>query len=307
MKKVMTLLCLSTWLFGFSIETLQSKFYNNVIEKNIYKNHFQSFLQKECSITDEFCIDKTIERLKTWESTQDNRFLQYRLNERSQEILLTPLQVQKIKSKIQTMVESKNITTSQYITFVNLQLQRLSVIFYEAQTKEVTIIGTDLISTGNMEKEKEVKWGEDHFLKTPSGVFKNLKGWRSNGEFNPVKKTLGYGQKDRFVFYFGRQPSVRYNTFDAHKNKIANPLDYKLIKDDLEFAMHSHESTKKMGQPHSHGCIRITHELNLFLDEELVLHANNLNNGRWTNLSKAPKNYQEKSYTGQYLLVVDKI
>lgn len=303
----MTLLCLSTWLFGFSIETLQSKFYSDVIEKNIYKNHFQSFLQKECSITDEFCIDKTIERLKTWESTQDNRFLQYRLNERSQEILLTPLQVQKIKSHIQSLVESKNITTSQYITFVNLQLQRLSVVFYEAQTKEAFIVGTDLISTGNIEKEKEVKWGEDHFLKTPSGVFTNLKGWRSNGEFNPVKKTLGYGQKDRFVFYFGRQPSVRYNTFDTNKNKIANPLDYKLIKDDLEFAMHSHESTKKMGQAHSHGCIRITHELNLFLDEELVLHANNLNNGHWTNLSKAPKNYQDKSYAGQYLLVVDKI
>lgn len=303
----MTLLCLSTWLFGFSIETLQSKFYTDVIEKNIYKNHFQSFLQKECSITDEFCIDKTIQRLKTWESTQDNRFLQYRLNERSQEILLTPLQVQKIKSQILKLVQTKNITTSQYITFVNLQLQRLSVTFYDASNKEVYIIGTDLISTGNMEKEKEVKKGEDHYLKTPSGIFKNLKGWRSDGEFNPIKKTLGYGQKGRFVFYFGRQSSVRYNTFDANNNKIENPLDYKLIKDDLEFAMHSHESTKKMGQPHSHGCIRITHELNLFLDEELVLHANNLKNGRWMNLSKAPEDYKNKNYSGQYLLVVDKI
>jgi hypothetical protein len=63
-----------------------------------------------------------------------------------------------------------------------------------------------------------------------------------------------------------------------------------------------------LGQPQSHGCIRISNELNLFLDEHLVLHANNIHNNQWKNpTAKAPKNFMLHPYFGKYLIIVDSI
>lgn len=72
--------------------------------------------------------------------------------------------------------------------------------------------------------------------------------------------------------------------------------------------MHSHESSKPMGIPNSHGCIRITHELNLFLDENLVLHKNNLNKSHLLPQDISPEQMPLKiKYAGKYLIVVNKI
>lgn len=307
MRLLLCLLLSVAGLFGFSSSLLQEQFQSQVIEKNIFKEHFKTFLNQECIITDEQCINNNIQRLKTWESTRRNRFLQQDIKKRYQRTLLTPTQTHAIKKHIQKVAQKQSLTHSQFITLVDLSQQRLSVVFYDAPTHDVHIIGTDLISTGNIEKEKEILFGEDHYLKTPTGLFENKKGWRSNGKYNLDTNVLAYGRKERFVFYFGKQRSIRYNTFDKQRNKLTQADNWQLITDYLEFAMHSHESSKNMGEPNSHGCIRITHELNLFLDEELILHQNNIRNGKWTNNARPPKNFSDKMYSGKYLLILDKI
>jgi hypothetical protein len=123
-----------------------------------------------------------------------------------------------------------------------------------------------------------------------------------------IKKTLGYGYKDRFVFYFGKQKSIRFNIFDQNGTKIDDVDQWKKIIDELDFALHSHKSTKGFGQPHSHGCVRMSDELNRFLDNNMVLHKSMLENSEWkSHYTKPPKNPTNQSLAGQYLIIFDKI
>ena len=80
---------------------------------------------------------------------------------------------------------------------------------------------------------------------------------------------MPYGEKKRLVFFFGEQKSIRYNTFKNGK-KIKYKKNYQLITDKLSFAIHTHISKKSFGVAASHGCIRMSHELNVFLDNNLV-------------------------------------
>ncbi|WP_419771437.1 MAG: hypothetical protein ACNI3C_06490 [Candidatus Marinarcus sp.] len=311
MKKFLLLLLFShLYLFANSdeITAFQNEFSHNVLEKNIFKKHFRLFLEKNCLLSDDNCVDKQIARLKTWESTSANQALQEDLVKKHNKTQLSNEYFQGVQKNIFKLIDEKKILKSQFITLLDLSKQLITVTLYDNDTHEIYLIGSDFVSSGDINKESETKAGEDHFLQTPTGIFENLKGWRSDGKYNEDKSVLAYGQKGRFVFYFGKQKSVRYNSFDAFKNKLENKKDWKLITDYLEFAMHSHESSKPMGIPNSHGCIRITHELNLFLDENLVLHKNNLNKSHLLPQDISPEQMPLKiKYAGKYLIVVNKI
>ncbi len=112
----------------------------------------------------------------------------------------------------------------------------------------------------------------------------------------------------RYVFYFGKQKSIRYNTFDKNHNKIYDTKKWKLITDKLEFALHSHKSDKPMGKPYSHGCIRMSDELNRFLDNYLVLHKHMFDGKKWLHkYSKEPNDPKYNELAGEYLIIFDKI
>ena len=120
---------------------------------------------------------------------------------------------------------------------------------------------------------------------------------------------MPYGKKGRFVFYFGKQKSVRYNTFDVNGTKIIDPSKWKVISDELKFAIHAHKSTTSLGKAHSHGCIRMSNELNVFLDNNLVFFKHLYNEKkewiyRYKQPPKEPKNHE---LAGEYLLIIEEI
>lgn len=79
---------------------------------------------------------------------------------------------------------------------MDLSKQLITVTLYDNDTHEIYLIGSDFVSSGDINKESETKAGEDHFLQTPTGIFENLKGWRSDGKYNEDKSVLAYGQKE---------------------------------------------------------------------------------------------------------------
>lgn len=284
-----------------SITKLQTTFFKEVNEKNIYLKHYTNFLYETCK-NNQVCINETITRLKSWESVQNNPYLKKHQKNYYEQTQVSPFTLEKMQHHLSQVIQAKKINTSQFLSFLDISKQRLSVLFYDSNKEKFYYIGSDLVSTGNMEKEKTIKQGDDHFLKTPTGVYESLQGWRSNGEIIEEKNIMPYGKKERFVFYFGKQKSIRYQ---IQESKNTQP---KIISDYLEFALHAHESPFNLGDPQSHGCIRISNELNLFLDEHLVLHANNIKNGKWKNpTAKAPKSFPKTPYMGKYLIIVDTI
>jgi hypothetical protein len=310
MKKYGLLFALATvflWGNASFIAPLQTTFFQEVNEATLYKKHYFHFLTSVCQ-ENESCIYPTIQRLKSWKSVQENQFFQKAKQSYYQRVLLTDEELNSIQKYLFKIVASLPIQSSQFLSFLDLSQQRLSLFFYDSTTQTLHLIGSDLVSTGNMEKEKTITLGDDHYLKTPQGIFENLQGWRSKGEYNEDKQVMPYGKKGRFVFYFGRQKSIRYQIFNGDKSKIKNPQEAAIIHDYLQFALHAHESPLSLGEPHSHGCIRISNELNIFLDEFLILHANNIQNGRWKNpTAKKPQNFPKLPFTGKYLIIVDKI
>lgn len=205
--------------------------------------------------------------------------------------------------------QRKHFSHSQFIALVDLSKQILILVVFNKKTKNFHPVGFDFISSGNINKEITVTNGEDHFMKTPAGLFPIQSGWRSDGKLLDDNVTLPYGKKDRFVFYFGTQKSIRYNTFDKDGNKIKDPKMWKRITDKLEFAIHAHKSTTSLGTPQSHGCIRMSHELNLFLDNNLVFFKPLIGkNKKWLHpYNKPPPKPTNHDLAGKYMLVVDKI
>ena len=214
---------------------------------------------------------------------------------------------EKVQQKLSQKISL--LKTSQFLTLIDLSRQLMLVIFWDSQKEKFYLIGSDVISSGNMEKEALVLKGEDHYLKTPTGVFKVRSGWRSDGTVLSNKITLPYGQDGRFVYYFGKQKSVRYNTFDKNGSKITDRTKWQLIEDELEFAIHAHKSPLPLGTPISHGCIRMSHELNIFLDNHLVLHKNSFDaNQTWSVLYNKEPNYDlNVSFAGEYIIIYDSI
>jgi len=311
MKIILVLSFIMSFCFSTSIDikNLQNEFKEKVIQINAYRKRYNSFLIKNCE--DDFsCYEKYIDRLKNWESVQNDKYLEkYLLNKKS---LLTfdieywdRLEKKLIEKKEENQLQ---FTHSQFVSSIDLENQLFILTLWDIETQKFYYIGKDYISSGNIYRESEISLGDDHYLKTPAGIFKSKIGWRSEGKIGEDKKTLGYGYKDRFVFYFGKQKSVRFNIFDQNGKKIEDIDRWKLIVDELDFALHSHKSSKKFGEPYSHGCVRMSDELNRFLDNNLVLHKNMFSDDGWmSNYTKEPKEIKNRTLAGEYLIIFDKL
>jgi len=288
-----------------NIKELQEQFKNDVIELNVFKKRFGTYLEKKCD-DDIKCYKNMITKLKSWQTVQNDNKLKYILSKKSSKLKYNDMYWNNLVNKLYT--KNINFDDSQFVSVIDLEKQIYIVTLWDNETKQYKYIGKDLISSGNINREKEIKFGEDHYLKTPAGIFKSKYGWRSDGKKSDDNVTLGYGKKDRYVFYFGKQNTVRYNTFDKNKEKIYDPNKWKLITDQLNFAVHSHKSSMPMGVPNSHGCIRMTDELNRFLDNNSILHKNMLKGDKWLHkYSKEPSDPKYHNFAGEYLIIFDKI
>jgi hypothetical protein len=288
-----------------NIEELQKEFKQDVLELNAFQKRYGSYLAKSCN-DDLLCYKDTIKKLKSWESVQKDNKLKYLLSKKSHLLEYDESYWNDLLKKLK--IKNINLNDSQFVSVIDLEKQLYIVTLWDEETKSFHYIGNDFISSGNISREKEVKYGDDHYLKTPSGIFKSQYGWRSEGKKGDDNVTLGYGYKDRYVFYFGKQKSVRYNTFDENKQKIYDKNKWQLITDQLSFAVHSHKSSRPMGVPNSHGCVRMTDELNRFLDNNSILHKNMLEGDRWLHkYSKEPNQAKYHNFAGEYLIIFDEI
>lgn len=307
LKFMIILLGLQLYLFStnINIEALQQEFKKSVIETNIFRKRFDKYLTNNCQ-NDFECLSSYINRLKQWDTVQNDDMFQNMLKEKYEITTLDPEYWEKVKKKLHS--KKLDLKESQFLSVIDLEKQYIILTIWDEVKQTFHYIGKDLISSGNMEREKEIKYGENHYLKTPSGIFKAEIGWRSDGKLNKDNITLGYGHKDRYIFYFGKHQSIRYHTFDKERKKIKDQEKWKLITDEIDLAMHAHKSTKPLGEPYSHGCIRTSDELNRFMDNNLVLHKNLFEGERWLHkYSKAPEYPKNHHIAGEYLIVFDSI
>ncbi len=261
---------------SFDVKKLQNDFYDTVIVKPLYaKLHKKSL------------VDKALKQ----------RAKKFRIYNNYWK-----------KAKIELNKRKKYLYSSQFLTLIDLSKQVIIVVLWDKDKKDFYPIGFDFISSGNIKREKDVTNGDDHYFKTPSGFFSIKSGWRSKGEKNKDKFTMPYGKKDSFVFYFGEQKSIRYNTFDINNTKIKNPKKWTLITDKLKFAMHAHVSSAPLGAPHSHGCIRMSNDMNSYLDNNLVFFKHLYKEKKWIHPYKKPptepKNYE---LAGEFMLILDSV
>nr|WP_321265451.1 L,D-transpeptidase [uncultured Sulfurimonas sp.] len=271
-------LLLSTLLYSteFNVKKMQKDFHTTVVLKPLYEKY------------------KNKSKVKKAIQKRAKRFRVYNFYWKRAKVLLAK--------------QMKHLKSSQFLSLVDLSNQVLIVVLYDKPMKDFYPIGFDFISSGNIDREKEVKNGEDHYFKTPTGFFNIKSGWRSDGELNIDKFTLPYGEKDRFVFYFGEQDSFRYSTFDKNNKKIKDSKNYKLINGKLKFAMHAHKSTAPLGTPQSHGCIRMSNDLNIYLDNNLVFFKHLYDGKKWTHpYKKPPTKPKHYDLAGEFMLVVDSI
>ncbi|EHP31356.1 hypothetical protein SMGD1_2834 [Sulfurimonas gotlandica GD1] len=212
------------------------------------------------------------------------------------------------KAKKQLWKKRNYLSHSQFMTLVDLSKQVLIVVLWDETAKDFYPIGFDFIASGNIKREVEVTNGDAHYFKTPAGFFGIKSGWRSDGEIYKDNITMPYGKKDRFIFYFGEQKGLRYNSFDENNTKITDPKKYKLITDKLKFAMHAHVSTAPLGSPQSHGCIRMSNELNLYLDNNLVFFKHLYDGKKWIHpYKKPPAKPNNHELAGEYMLILNKV
>ncbi|MFT7003711.1 MAG: hypothetical protein ACJAWW_001063 [Sulfurimonas sp.] len=258
------------------VKQIQNDFYDTVIIKPLYIKY------KEKSL-----VDKALEK-------RAKKFRIYNIYWKKAKLLLKK--------------HTESLSSSQFLTLVDLSKQVLLLVLWDEEEKDFHPVGFDFISSGNINREKNVKAGEDHYLKTPTGFFDIKSGWRSDGKTNEDNVTFPYGKKDSFVFYFGEQNSLRYNTFDKNNTKVKNPKKYKLIKDKLKFAMHAHVSSAPLGTPRSHGCIRMSNELDYYLDNNLVFFKNLYDGNKWIHpYKKPPTNPKNYNLAGEFMLVVNSV
>jgi lipoprotein-anchoring transpeptidase ErfK/SrfK len=290
------------------IRKLQTTFFDEVISVNIFKKYFPTYLNIRCPNENINCHKDKISNLRTWETTKKNKNLQTELTNRKNKIKINKNYYQRLVKIVKENIKNKIFFSSQFISLIDLNRQLFIVLYYNKEENKFYIIGSDLISSGDIQREMEIQRGEDHYLKTPTGLYSVSKGWRSDGKYNIDNTTLGYGKKGRFIYYLGKYKTIRYNTFTKDGEKIYNKEKWNLISDTLNFAIHSHKSTAKMGKPYSHGCIRMTNELNYFLDNQLVLHKNFIQDEKWRlKFVKQPNQLTNKNIAGEYIIIVDKI
>ena len=300
-RPLITLIFISTFLHANShdIKLIQGDFYNKIVLEPLYNKYYVKSIEKACKNKAKDCYGIRLSNF------MQKKYVKNAIKKREAKFTLDDKYL--TQAEFQIRADKWRLNSTQFITLVDLSKQVFVLLLWDNKAKTLEPIGFDFISSGAIEREREVKKGEDHFLKTPSGFFPIVSGWRSNGKIYKDKDTMPYGKKDRFVFFFGEQESIRYNTFKNGK-KIKNKKDYQLITDKLDFAIHTHVSKKSLGVPASHGCIRMSHELNVFLDNNLVFFKHLYKNRSWIHpYKKPPEKPQNYELAGEYMVIIDKM
>lgn len=290
------------------IVNLQKKFTDEVVILNIYKKHLKQNFDKHCDSSDINCQIEYIKSIKTLQIAWKNKKLQESLKRHKNRTKITEEYFSTLKAKTLKKLEEETLENDQFISILDLSRQLFLITFYKQESESLELIGVDLISSGDMEREIEINRGDDHYFKTPSGLYSIKSGWRSDGKYKKDNVTQGYGEKGRFIYYLGEHSSIRYNVFDENGVKQYDRAKWRLLKDNLNLAVHAHKSSKEMGKAYSHGCVRMTNEMNYFLDNVSVLHKNLFVNGQWKlKYSKPPRNKKYLKFAGEYLIIFDKI
>jgi len=173
----------------------------------------------------------------------------------------------------------------------NPKTQFIVVGLYDATSGRIEILGTDLISSGNIEK------GGDYF-ETPTGVFENnLDNFSYRAQGTPNQEGWrGLGAKDSRVWDFGYQRGLK-------KYKAGNTMSQ------LRLLMHSTDPDRgeaRLGRTDSKGCVRISQGLNRFLDTYAILDSHY---EEWAKTKPDSwlfrKERKPTAYPGKYLVIGD--
>lgn len=304
------------------IDALQKEYLQRVIHNQYINKRYKTYLNDICK-EEKNCISERTKAIQTWINPYEKKRMDKAIKQKvlrlnldykaflENKVVFNEKYWLHMQADIFMRLKKKGIEPEEsfYFVYIDLINQSATTLFYFAKTKVLFPIGSDLISSGNKNREVEVKTGEDHFFNTPAGVFEVIGGWRSDGKIQD-DSVKAYGDKDRFVFYLGKQSGVRYNSFDRNGTKLDSIKEYKLIRDDLQLAMHAHNSKYNFGYPMSHGCLRTSNELNEFLDEKLILHQNRVRfdevakKWKWLNrVIPAPKKVEAVRFPGKYIII----
>jgi len=185
-----------------------------------------------------------------------------------------------------------NVTEDQYFVFVdrNPQKQLIFVLFLDIQNENIIEIGRDLVSTGNPKR------GKDYFL-TPTGIFENSInnfGYRALGTKNK-KGWRGLGKKGARVWDFGWQKT----------EKIINGSKKEFLIRLLMHATDPQFGEPRLGNINSKGCIRISGQMNEFLDLFGILDKEYEENRNKKSIWLLRKDRKTVKYPGKYLIVAD--
>ncbi|MCK5111605.1 MAG: L,D-transpeptidase family protein [Arcobacteraceae bacterium] len=304
------IILLSSYSYGISkynVKAIQNDFYTKVVKTNIYKKRFTTYLNRNCPNDDNLCYQKKINMLSQWDTVQNDISLKNIIDDSNKVLFIDEKYWQRITTQLLSKINN-NLGVSQFVSLIDLSKQLYILTLWNNIEKKFYLIGSDLISSGDMQREANIINGDDHYFNTPTGILKVKEGWRSDGKILDDNFTLPYGKKNRYIFYFGKKNGIRYNTFDNNGNKIEEQKKWNVITDSFEFAMHAHRSTNPLGMKVSHGCIRMSNDLNLFLDNNLVLHKNIIDGKKWLpKYSQKPKTPQYYELAGEYLIIFDKI
>lgn len=190
------------------------------------------------------------------------------------------------------MVRQLKIFSNECFIFVdaNPNAQIIFVGIFDFENNKIHRIGIDRVSTGNSKRAG--------YWLTPSGVYENTLrniGWRALGTKND-KGWRGLGKKGSRVWDFGWQFTKETQNSKISERKIRLVLH----ATDPEFG------TKRLGQVDSMGCVRISAEMNYFLDHYGIIdreYEKNKNNKKVSWLLK--KNRLPTPLAGKYLIIQD--
>ena len=172
-----------------------------------------------------------------------------------------------------SVIKEELFESSQFFLLVdrNPNSQTISLAFFDANEKMVTILGTEKTSTG-----KPSRIGS---YETPVGIFQNNPknmSYRALGTKNS-KGWRGFGIKGSRVWDLGWQKSKHPKGGDINIRMLVHATD-------PDFG------EKRLGQQDSKGCVRLSAKLNRFLDYYGIIDAE-----------------YEKNPKGKYVLLKDRL
>lgn len=178
---------------------------------------------------------------------------------------------------------------SQFFIYVdrNPKKQLMALCFFDADSKQIIIIGTDKVSTGNPNRK-------GHFI-TPIGFFKNTTenfGYRALGTKNE-KGWRGFGKKGSRVWDFGWQKVLNKKGEERHIRLLMHATD-------PDFG------EPRLGQIDSKGCVRVSARINNFLDYFGILDKEYESQSNLKKVAYLLRNDRILiSFAGKYLVVGD--